>query len=612
MSGSAPADQEQQQAAVAASASSSPKKTKSPTKAKSSAKEKATDAPKAPWGRLVSLSPSIPSFDLVEDSFIVGRYNITTEQNNPLLSSKHCTIWRERTKSSWAVFVKDTSTNGTFVNNDEVPLGRGKKILITNGADIALLNPRRKVDQVTFMFIDIAEEENETKHGGPQLKYELREFLGVGMYAMVRLVIERSTGMKYAMKIIDKYKFKLQTKRKNALLEEVKILQKVHHPNIIGIQDVFETPTRLYIVLELVTGGELFEKIKNEEHFSEPLSRDIFIQCLHAVKYLHSQGITHRDLKPENILLATPESHVIKISDFGLSRILDEGTITQMQTVVGTPQYVAPEVLLGKGYRPNVDLWSLGVILYVMLCGYYPFDENDNKKLYGQIKVGTFQFAAPFWDPVSENAKDLIRKLLTVDPEKRITTEEALAHPWLEGVTFDPIKPVVTAAAENTTQTTTTTAPSEPPPSDPSTSTSTPSSTTGSAVSAQCTQTSQSPPEESPASPSSEKKDKAKKSKEGKSKSKGKAKKSKKTSDSDDSSDDGEETASEEDDSESDDDSEYEDTSDDDSDEDSDEDDSEESSDSDEKPVPRKRGPPRRAKSAAAVQQPTKPKKRRT
>jgi len=182
----------------------------------------------------------------------------------------------------------------------------------------------------------------------------------------------------------------------------------------------------------LVTGGELFDKIVSEGNFSEEKSRHYFLQMLDAVKYLHSEGVAHRDLKPENILLKDRNSDIIKISDFGLSRMIDD--TTNMKTMCGTPQYLAPEVLSSdiQGYGKECDMWSLGVILYIMLSGIPPFNENQGN-IFTQIKNAEFDFPQDFWRDKSENSKDIIKLLLNPDPSKRLTADESLNHIWVSG-----------------------------------------------------------------------------------------------------------------------------------------------------------------------------------
>eukprot|EP01088_Endostelium_zonatum_P015830 TRINITY_DN403_c0_g1_i1.p1 TRINITY_DN403_c0_g1~~TRINITY_DN403_c0_g1_i1.p1 ORF type:complete len:297 (-),score=73.67 TRINITY_DN403_c0_g1_i1:130-1020(-) len=257
--------------------------------------------------------------------------------------------------------------------------------------------------------------------------YEIKELLGSGNFSKVHLGVEKSTGEKWAIKIIDK-KLVETTRLEN----EIQILKRVSHVNIIALKDVFESPSKLYLVMELVTGGELFNKIVEIGAYSEQIAKEIVKQILEGVKYLHSLSIAHRDLKPTNLLLKSTEENEIKIADFGLSKIL--GPDSMMQTACGTPIYVAPEVLKGEGYDKEVDLWSVGVIMYILLCGFPPFfDDGENMgQLFEQIMAGDFDFPDPYWTDIDESAKDLIEHLLKVEPAKRYTADQALAHEWLQ------------------------------------------------------------------------------------------------------------------------------------------------------------------------------------
>ena len=175
---------------------------------------------------------------------------------------------------------------------------------------------------------------------------------------------------------------------------------------MVKLHEIFDEKDCLYLVMELMTGGELFDRIVEKEHYTEKEAADTIRPLCDAVRYCHTLDIIHRDLKPENLLYETKDSFsIIKISDFGLARILNDELAT---TACGTPGYVAPEIINGVGYGKEVDLWSLGVILYTLLCGYPPFYEENNSELFKMIQKGEYKFDSPYWDDVSDNAKNLI------------------------------------------------------------------------------------------------------------------------------------------------------------------------------------------------------------
>ncbi|XP_066421439.1 calcium/calmodulin-dependent protein kinase type 1G isoform X2 [Molothrus aeneus] len=210
-------------------------------------------------------------------------------------------------------------------------------------------------------------------------------------------------------------------------------LGSIKHENIVTLEDIYESTTHFYLVMQLVSGGELFDRILERGVYTEKDASLVIHQVLTAVKYLHENGIVHRDLKPENLLYLTPEENSkIMITDFGLSKMEQNGI---MSTACGTPGYVAPEVLAQKPYSKAVDCWSIGVITYILLCGYPPFYEETESKLFEKIKEGYYEFESPFWDDISESAKDFIRHLLEKNPSARFTCEEALRHPWINGNT---------------------------------------------------------------------------------------------------------------------------------------------------------------------------------
>jgi len=215
---------------------------------------------------------------------------------------------------------------------------------------------------------------------------------------------------------------------------EIEVMKKLNHKNIICLEDVFEeegSTGKIYMVLEYVGGGELFEHIIGRGNYSENDAAFAVRQIIEAVAYLHSKGIAHRDLKPENLLCTGPNNEIIKVADFGLSK---EYSNQSLETIVGTPDYVAPEVLRGKGYTNAVDIWSIGVITYVLLCGSPPFysSGNDDKEVYMQILAADFKFFSPDWDNISKEAKSFITCLLVLTPGRRPTASQCLEAPWLK------------------------------------------------------------------------------------------------------------------------------------------------------------------------------------
>jgi len=211
---------------------------------------------------------------------------------------------------------------------------------------------------------------------------------------------------------------------------EMEILQRVDHPNIIKLHEMIEAENKLYFVMELVTGGELFDRIVEKGSYSEEDAKVLVRKIVGAIEYLHKQDIAHRDLKPENLLVKSIEDDTeVKIADFGLSKIIDKDKM--MQTACGTPGYVAPEVLNAEGYDREVDMWSVGVITYILLCGFPPFYSESVPEVFEQIMKAEFDYPEEYWDEISGEAKDFINHLLIVDVAKRMTADQALQHPWL-------------------------------------------------------------------------------------------------------------------------------------------------------------------------------------
>ncbi|XP_040003347.1 calcium/calmodulin-dependent protein kinase type 1D [Xiphias gladius] len=261
--------------------------------------------------------------------------------------------------------------------------------------------------------------------------FDFKEVLGTGAFSEVVLAQEKLTGRMFAVKCIPKKALK---GKESSIENEIAVLGKIKHENIVALEDIYESPDHLYLIMQLVSGGELFDRIVEKGFYTEKDASTLIRQVLDAVNYLHKMGIVHRDLKPENLLYFNPQDESkIMISDFGLSKM--EGSGDVMSTACGTPGYVAPEVLAQKPYSKAVDCWSIGVIAYILLCGYPPFYDENDSKLFEQILKADYEFDAPYWDDISDSAKDFISSLMEKDPAKRFTCEQALRHPWIAGDT---------------------------------------------------------------------------------------------------------------------------------------------------------------------------------
>jgi len=262
--------------------------------------------------------------------------------------------------------------------------------------------------------------------------------LGHGHYGVVRKCQNRQTGEWFAIKTIRKSK----VHRLESLKREIEIMQAVDHPNILKLYEVFEDEKYLHLITQLCTGGELFDRIiaktnSEEGHYSERDAANLVSCMLDAIAYCHNLHICHRDLKPENFLFETPDENAnLKIIDFGLSRVEDMGNQGVMTTRVGTPYYIAPEVL-GRHYTKACDLWSIGVITYILLCGYPPFYGDNDTEIFASVQRGVFYFPSPEWDSICDEAKSLIQRLLSKQPGDRPTAEQALADPWFEKALSD-------------------------------------------------------------------------------------------------------------------------------------------------------------------------------
>ncbi|KAF8561309.1 hypothetical protein P879_11291 [Paragonimus westermani] len=404
------------------------------------------------WGRLLPLKSRLPAIELNDPIYTFGRgedCNLTFTSSmfdDPTqlstLSKLHFKIFLESGKQGSIAFIQDLSSNGTFINGTKI--GRLKTQPLNNNDEISLSLKHSKF----FVFSDSYSSQN----GYPPevtVRYTVSNLLGRGACGEVRLVFEKTSCERRAMKIVQKKTFSVPTKLgnvgpfhfplslqtfSNRIQSEVDILMKLSHPCVIYIYDVIDTDDAVYMILELVEGGELFDRIVSLGQLPESDAKFLFLQMAIAVEYLHEHGITHRDLKPENILLENSEHRcLIKVTDFGLSKFVDGNTM--LRTFCGTPTYLAPEILKTAGsgtYTSAIDIWSLGVILYVCLVGYPPFtDERLDHDLHSQIVNGLYDFPDAYWKDISGEAQDLVRRMLTVEPSERLTIQAVLDHPWL-------------------------------------------------------------------------------------------------------------------------------------------------------------------------------------
>jgi calcium/calmodulin-dependent protein kinase I len=257
----------------------------------------------------------------------------------------------------------------------------------------------------------------EPRRGNVKDYYSMGKVIGSGSYSVVRESTDKITKTKYAIKVIKRSE--LSAEDDEAILTEVEILKAMDHPNIMTLREFFAEPEHYYLVTEFVSGGELFDRIVEKTFYSEKEARDLVRILLDAIKYCHDKDVVHRDLKPENLLLtsATDDASV-KVADFGFAKKVERDD-TGLVTTCGTPGYVAPEILEGESYGKPVDIWSIGIITYILLAGYPPFHDDSQPILFRKIRKGKYQFDSPYWDNVSQDAKDFIGRMLVTDPTKR-------------------------------------------------------------------------------------------------------------------------------------------------------------------------------------------------
>jgi len=256
--------------------------------------------------------------------------------------------------------------------------------------------------------------------------FSFQEELGEGTFGTVKLAINKQTGEKVAIKILEKKKI-LEFEDRKRVEREIKILKCLRHPNIVHLYSVLQTKENLYIIMEYAKGIELFDYIAKKKRIDELTACHIYQQIISGLEYLHKNNIVHRDIKPENLII-NKKTKELKIVDFGLSNMFNTEK-RLLSSSCGSPSYAAPEMLQGKQYRAEpVDIWSSGIVLFAMICGYLPFEDENNDLLYKKICVGRYNIA----DHASNNCKDLLKKILVTDPSKRITIKQIKNHPWFK------------------------------------------------------------------------------------------------------------------------------------------------------------------------------------
>uniref|UniRef100_A0A8C1J4M6 Serine/threonine-protein kinase DCLK2 n=1 Tax=Cyprinus carpio TaxID=7962 RepID=A0A8C1J4M6_CYPCA len=325
-------------------------------------------------------------------------------------------------------FLLDESANGTAGSQLSTP--RSGKSPSPSPTSPASLRRRRvrPVTPKTFHNICICCNDCPQVPASIAERYKVGRMIGDGNFAVVRECVERSTGREYALKIINKSKCR---GKEHMIQNEVSILRRVKHPNIVLLIEEMDTYSELYLVMELVKGGDLFDAITSSNKYTERDASGMLYNLASAIKYLHSLNIVHRDIKPENLLVYEHQdgSKSLKLGDFGLATIVDG----PLYTICGTPTYVAPEIVAETGYGLKVDIWATGVITYILLCGFPPFrgSTNDQEALFDQILMGQLDFPLPYWDNVSDSAKALITCMLQVEVDQRYTALQVLDHPWV-------------------------------------------------------------------------------------------------------------------------------------------------------------------------------------
>ncbi|ORY77690.1 kinase-like domain-containing protein, partial [Protomyces lactucae-debilis] len=362
-------------------------------------------------------------------------------------SNIHFQVWEERDHSHYSrygddtthVMIKDVSTNGTYIN--QARMGKHVSTVLNNNDEIAA-GVGVEADEVRFIVQLPVQSRLTTSVAGGEAsvhmqKYDIRQVLGKGAFATVRVAIERSTGIKYAIKILNQRKLaitKSSTKATELFRREIDILANANHPNVVKYVDMWSDELEIFLVIEFLPGGDLMDYIIRRERLPEHETVHIVTQLLDALVYCHSRGITHRDIKPENILLTTDNPPVAKLTDFGLAKMVEPGTF--LKTFCGTLTYVAPEVISLHGriegaYSSAVDMWSLGCVTFIMVAGSMPFVAEGQEEMMRVIQTGQFDEEKLDEVEISGPGLDFIESLLVVEPRHRMQGERALQHAWI-------------------------------------------------------------------------------------------------------------------------------------------------------------------------------------
>ncbi|KAH7928923.1 kinase-like protein [Leucogyrophana mollusca] len=401
------------------------------------------------WGFLQPCSSALRRIDFfkLSPSAKIGR----APDNDVVLpggkvSNRHCKImWDGKEDKHSAVTVVDFSSNGTWINGTKI--GKDKTGILKEGNEIAFGSPQSQpgsMEDYRFIYRHTAAG---PPVGGLHAHYDISHELGKGSFATVMKAISRATGQWFAIKMIQENKVKRaaanageanasNAQKATAFAREISILEKLNHPNICQLKEVFFEDANINLVLEFVDGGDLLDFILKTNGLEEPMARHITSQIADALSYIHGKGIAHRDLKPENVLLTTDNPPIVKVADFGLAKVVD--SLTFLKTMCGTPSYLAPEVVTQQnqeGYDHLVDSWSVGVIVFSMLTSSSPFVEDDTQRdIKIRIAERTIDWTTLEQSRCSAVARDFIRRLLDVNPRTRMSLADARNHPWLRNM----------------------------------------------------------------------------------------------------------------------------------------------------------------------------------